>query len=131
MSGGDRSRSPGPSGTGGAGDGGGGGDGGSGGGGGETPGDLCVGFTRKVPLNSPVPAVVKTLAVGDALDVVLVRAAAGPRLEARTASGRTAGSITFDGVAVLVRCIEAGHQYVAVIASLPGGGVCIVTVRYA
>lgn len=100
----------------------------SGGGGGGTGGgapDPCD-IVQTAALNSPQPAVVTSLSVGDLLSIVLGGTAARPVLEVRVASGATAGSLTHRGHVAIIDCITAGHQYEAVVVQKSGG---IVTVR--
>lgn len=99
---------------------------GSGGGGGEggLP-DPCD-IAQTAPLNSPQPAVVAGLNVGDVLLVELGGDAARPVLEVRTAANAIAGSLTHRGHLAVILCIEAGNAYEAVVMERSGG---IVTVR--
>lgn len=99
------------------------GGGGDGGGGGAA--DPCD-IVQTAALNSPQPAVVATLNVGDVLNVVLGGTASRPVLEVRAASGAIAGSLTHRGHVAIIDCITAGHQYEAVVVQKSGG---IVTVR--
>lgn len=93
-----------------------GGGGGAGGGGGD-PCDIV----ETVPLNSPQPAVVTHLNVGDVLDVVLT---AGPPsiLEVRQ-NGARAGALTHRNHLRLINCITKGRQYQAVVVRKSGGAV--------
>lgn len=121
MSGGDRSWSGG-GGTGGGGTG--------GGGGGTTEGSPCISFTRTVALNTPIPKVVRSLRVGQLLRLELAGGQSTGRIEARTENDDLAGAITFDGVSRLKQCLQEGYTYVAEVVQLPGGGVCMVAIRY-
>lgn len=96
------------------------------GGGGGTGVDPCdiVSLTN---LNSPNPAVVPTLRPGDVLDV---RLQAGPPrvLQARTAAGQVAGSITSPEMPRIIDCIRQGVIFVADVVTVRGG-VCQVRIR--
>ena len=96
--------------------------GGGGGGGASDPCDIV----QTAALNSPQPAVVAGLNVGDVLDVMLGGTAARPVLEVRTPGGAIAGSLTHRGHVAIIDCIAAGNQYVAIVVQKSGG---IVTVR--
>lgn len=89
----------------------------SGGGGGGDPNPCDI--DNVTTLNSPNPAVLKTLKKGDILDVVLVTA---PRrgLQAKKAAD-TAGSITFPQMGQVMACIDAGEIYHAEVISISGG----------
>ncbi len=96
----------------------------------------CVSLIKRVTLNSPVPVVIARLKVGDVLKVVWIpTATTSGRIEAQTTTGpdagATAGSITFDGVQQLSRCLQDGHRYQAIVLSQPTGGRCDVEVRIA
>lgn len=99
--------------------------GGGGGGGGGTPTTNCASISAKVTLNSPDPKVIKTLKVGDELEVQLH----GSAVVAVAASGHIAGSITFPGVAAFKKCLEQGHSYVATVVALHIGN-CEVQIQY-
>lgn len=97
--------------------------GGTGGGGaGVDPCDIV----QTAALNSPQPAVVRGLSVGDVLDVVLGGTTARPVLEVKMSGGAVAGSLTHRGHVEIINCITAGNQYEAVVVQKSGG---IVTVR--
>lgn len=101
-----------------------GGAGGGGGGGGEGGTDPCD-IVQDAPLNSPNPAVVPLLSVGDALDVVLTGIAPRQVLEVHTPNGGVAGSLTHVGHLALVRCIDAGNSYKAEVIQRTGGSVVV------
>jgi hypothetical protein len=102
------------------------GGGGGSGGGREFPpvktGDNCEKLDVPTLLNSPVPTVVANLKKGDRLEVVLRKAGSLARLEAVDSRGKVAGSLTPNELLQIVRCIEDGHDYVAVVMSDPAGG---------
>lgn len=100
-----------------------GGSGGTGGGagGGEDP---CA-ISQDAPINSPNPAVVGGLSVGDVLDVVLGGAAPRQILEVRTRAGLIAGSLTHRGHLEIVRCIGSGNVYTAEVIQKSGGAVVV------
>jgi hypothetical protein len=93
--------------------------GGTGGGG---DGDDPCNIVEIVPLNSPQPAVVATLSVGDVLDVNLNRQGANPVLEV-LANGHRAGALTHRNHVRIITCIDAGRTYRAVVVSIRGGSV--------
>lgn len=96
-----------------------GGGGGGGGGGGDT--DPCD-IVETVPLNSPQPAIVATLNVGDVLDVVLVTTGPRPVLEVQRV-GQRAGALTHRNHLRLINCITDGRTYQAVVVRRSGGAV--------
>ena len=69
--------------------------------------DPCI-IIKSVPVNSPKEDVLNDLDEGDRLGVAL-----GSRdvVEIHDSSGRTAGSLTYNGVATLIQCIKSGHEY--------------------
>lgn len=113
--------------------GGGGGDGGGGGGGGGDVGgdgviDCANLFIRSTTLASPDAAVLRTLRVGNELDL-RADEPRGPLLAVtRTRPPRTAGSITSARLARLLQCIADGYHYVAIVLRVEGG-ICDVEVR--
>ena len=98
-------------------------DGGAGGGGGGGGGgaDVCD-IVETVPLNSPQPAVVATMNVGDVLGVVLVTSGPRPVLEVQR-SGQRAGALTHRNHLRLIHCITSGRSYQAVVVRKSGGAV--------
>ncbi len=98
-----------------------GGGSGGGGGGGEDP---CA-ISQDAPINSPNPAVIGGLSVGDVLDVVLGGAAPRQILEVRTPAGVVAGSLTHRGHLEIVRCIGSGNVYQAEVIQKSGGAVVV------
>ena len=94
------------------------GGGGGGGGGGADPCDIV----ETVPLNSPQPAVVATLNIGDVLDVVLVTTGPRPVLEVQR-TGQRAGALTHRNHLRLINCITNGRTYRAVVVRKSGGAV--------
>lgn len=104
---------------------------GSGGGGGppERPPADCESFILRTHLNSPQPPIVRGLRKGDVLPVQLHQVAAGRNaVVALDAKGNVAGSITGPGLGTLIRCLQDGYAFVAVVENTSGGGV-EVTVR--
>lgn len=104
--------------------GGGGGSGGGAGGGGGGGDDPCA-ISQQAPINSPNPAVVRALSVGDVLDIVLTGTAPRQVLEVRRPAGGTAGSLTHRGHISLIRCIEAGNSYQAEVVQITGGAIIV------
>jgi len=96
----------------------GGGGGGGGGAGGSDPCDIV----ETVPLNSPQPAVVSTLNVGDVLDVTVNSTGPRPVLEV-SHGGQRAGALTHRNHLTLVNCIVNGRNYQAVVVKKVGGSV--------
>jgi hypothetical protein len=108
--------------------------GGGGGGGGRElppskPDDNCEKLDVPTLLNSPVAKVVATLKKGDRLDVVLKKTGNLHRLEAVDSQGKVAGSLTPNELLQIVRCIEDGHEYVAVLTADPAGGAAKVRIQ--
>ena len=92
-----------------------------GGGGGSGAPDPCD-IVEIAPLNSPQPAVVATLNIGDVLQVNLNRQGAHPVLEV-LAGGQRAGALTHRNHVRIIACIDAGISYQAVVMSKRGGSV--------
>lgn len=109
---------------------------GSGGGGGgglprnERPVD-CEQLSIPTVLNSPVEKVVATLNKGVRLAVVENKSAGFSRLEAETADGKIAGSLTPNELLDIIDCMHRGHKYVAVVTSDPAGAVVKVRIQSA
>lgn len=99
----------------------GGGSYGGGGGGGPDEGVNCNSLRFRTSLNSPVPAVIATLKVKDELTLAQKKAD-GPLL-AIAPSGAVAGSIAGSLLLQLLRCMEEGHGYKAVVIKVTGGNV--------
>lgn len=98
----------------------------SGGGGPDECGSLIVDTT----LNSPVPAVVRTLKQGDRLRVeVEVSAMQVRTLVAKDASGQIAGSLTPPSLIRIITCMEGGYQYEAIVLENVAGGVVRVRIQ--
>ena len=100
---------------------------GSGGGGGpayDAPVSNCASLSKVTTLNSPVPSVVSTLSVNDEL-LVRVDPAGSSRVEAHTRAGAVAGSITFSGIGALIKCIEDGWEFIAIVQKIAGGDVTL------
>jgi hypothetical protein len=104
---------------------------GSGGGGGGTRSvdqPDCSTLTLTTHLNSPKPAVIKTLKKGSKLTVELQIQSGKPIVVTKTGQGQTAGSITGVGLADLISCLQKGFRFHAVVISIAGGG-CEVSVQ--
>ncbi len=93
---------------------------GNGGGGWSGPDDAvdCANFFERTVINSPNPAVLKTLKVGDVLQVTVD---AKRVVKVVTDSGDVAGSVTSARMLQLINCIEDGFTYVAIVKSIDGG----------
>ena len=103
--------------------------GGGGGGGGSSPRPPdCGSLILRTHLNSPQPAVVRTLRARQVLQVQLQQSVGRTIVVALTASGQVAGSITGAGLGMLIQCLRDGHDFVAVVENVAGGSV-EVTVR--
>lgn len=98
-----------------------GGGGGAGGGGSST--DPCD-IDEIAPVNSPQPAVIRTLSVGDRLDVQVT--GAPRRILQLVAAAGVVGSLTHRGALNIVNCIDAGNGYEAEVITINGG---LITVR--
>ncbi len=94
----------------------------AGGGGGTDGDDDPCNFVDRAPLNSPQPDVISGLNLGDILDVVLNTSGPLPVLEVH-AAGRKAGALTHRNHVRIIRCIEAGRAYHAVVIGKVGGAV--------
>lgn len=95
------------------------GAGGGGGGGGDN--DPCN-IVEIAPLNSPQPAVIATLGLGDVLTVNLNRHGPNPVLEVLS-NGQRAGALTHRNHVRIIGCIDGGRAYRAVVVSIRGGAV--------
>jgi hypothetical protein len=98
------------------------GSGGGGGGGGPVSPSRpdCSTLVFRTPLASPKPKVIAKLKKGDQLELI-AQTAAGPAI-VQTPQGEEAGSIT-SRLADLLRCLDEGYKYVAIVMSITGGNV--------
>jgi hypothetical protein len=105
--------------------------GGAGGaGGGESSPDDCGSLVVETTLNSPVSAVVASLKKGEKLLVEIHIGAGGVNsLVAKNAAGKTAGSLTPPSLIKILKCIESGFQYVAVVLNDAAGGIVRVRIQ--
>lgn len=87
--------------------------GGSGGGGSNDP---CAIFA-KATINSPNAAVLSNVNVGDDLDVSLDIT----KKILVAFNGQTCGSLTFNGMANVIQCLEDSYNYKATLDSKTGG----------
>ena len=97
---------------------------GAGGGGGGQGDDPCA-IVQTAPINSPNPAAVVSVAVGDTLDVVLTGTAPRHVLRVQTPTGVAVGSLTHRGHLALINCILAGNNYRAEVIQKTGGAVVV------
>jgi hypothetical protein len=81
----------------------------------------CLTLVERTYLNSAVPAVVDTLAVGAELEVSLRQQGDTDVLLALDSMGNIAGSLTPSRLPRFLACIRDGVQYVAVIQEHDGG----------
>jgi len=95
---------------------------GSGGGGPGGGSDPCE-IVEIVPLNSPQSVVVRTLSIGDILTVNLNRSGPSPVLEVLASGARRAGALTHRNHVSIIRCIDQGRVYQAVVVNIRGGSV--------
>lgn len=82
----------------------------------------CDRLNFRTVLNSPDPAVVSALKVGDKLQVEL-DLTGGRRKVVAKYNGRVAGSITSDSLPQLISCLEGGHHFYADVQGVAGGRV--------
>jgi len=100
---------------------------GGGGGGPAQPGPVdCDDLVFPTILNSPKVSVISKLRAKDVLRLNLA-GPAGP-VVAVTKEGETAGSITEPRLVDLIRCMNTGHKYIALVLSIDAGA-CRVQVR--
>lgn len=99
------------------------GGGGGGGGGGLSPssGVDCARLVIRTTLNSPDPKVVGKLKKGDQLSIE-VQGTRGP-VVVKNSAGQVAGSITAQQLLDLIKCIDDGYEYVAIVREVAGGKV--------
>lgn len=99
------------------------GGGGGGGGGGFSPpsGTDCQLLVLRTTLNSPDHSVVSTLKKGSELDIE-VTGKRGP-VVVKDSLGNIAGSITSQQLLDLIKCIDDGNIYVAIVRDISGGKV--------
>lgn len=97
----------------------------SGGGGTGGGGDDPCAIVQTAPINSPNPAAVAGLSVGDRLDVFLTGTAPRHILKVQTLVGVTVGSLTHRGHLALINCILAGNSYQAEVIQMTGGAVVV------
>ena len=84
-------------------------------------------ITEVTTLNSPVDAVISTLATGATLDVELQD---GPprRLLAKTRAGAIAGTITSAKSSLIIQCMKQGRAFKAIVQEVRGG-LCVVEIQ--
>lgn len=98
---------------------------GAGGGQGADPCDI----REPAPLNSPKPAVVEKLKVGDVLDIIVDPAGGRAILKVLDRSGNEAGSLTHRHHAKIIVCIDQGNSYTATVIEKAGGAVTVLIER--
>jgi hypothetical protein len=89
--------------------------------------DECRPYYRGVRLTSPKMDVLAGLQVNDTLDLLVGEAKGRPVLFA-THNGSVAGTVTSQSAGQIIRCIQEGHKYIAIIKSLDGGD-CLLEIR--
>jgi hypothetical protein len=98
--------------------------------GGNGNGIDCDSLVVDTTLNSPEPAVLKTLKKGTRLAVELGQSPKGREiLLAKTKAGQIAGSLTPPRVLDIMNCLKGGHSYIAEVLADPSGGDCRVRIR--
>jgi hypothetical protein len=98
----------------------------SGKGGGSTPtgdGVDCVAFYKNIPLLSPNPEVVHDLKNGDQLEFDIFEVENRKVLRV-TRNEEVAGAVT-KNAAQLIRCIQNGHNYIAIVTEINDGSVMV------
>jgi hypothetical protein len=96
-----------------------GGGGGNLGGGAGIPNFDCNNVSIKTNITSPNASILKTVVVGDFLDIEL-QSATGP-LIAKTIKGKILGSVFITNPILLIECISNGHHYQARVLKIDGG----------
>ncbi len=96
---------------------------GGGGGGGGSSSDPCD-IHETAPVNSPQSNVIRTLSVGDRLDIQVTGATSRRALQLVATAG-VAGSLTHRGALAIVNCIDAGNVYDAEVLTINGGQVTV------
>ena len=91
------------------------------------PSNPCERISFRASLNSPQPAAIATLNVGDVLDVALQTVPTNAVVT--NFNGVLTGALTGTQVNALVNCIQNGYQYNATVVSISGGN-CVVDVRH-
>jgi hypothetical protein len=105
-----------------------GGGGGSGGGGESSPD--CGSLIVETTINSPVSAVVASLTKGERLTVEIHVGANGVNsLVAKNGAGLVAGSLTPPDLLKILKCIQNGFQYVAIVLNDVAGAVVRVRIQ--
>lgn len=98
----------------------------SGKGGGSTPtgdGADCAAFYKNIPLLSPNPEVVNSLEKGDQLEFDISEVE-GKKVLRVTRNTAVAGAVT-KNAAQLIRCIQNGHNYIAIVTEINEGSVML------
>jgi hypothetical protein len=99
--------------------------GGGGGGGGHDYESPCDKLHFEAQLTSPQPAVVKTLALKEVLDIEVVNLK-GQLVVQVLKKGKVAGGLAGPDATRLRNCIEQGHDYSATVRSINGGQVRVI-----
>ena len=85
----------------------------------------CSRTTIRTQLFSPDPKVLKKIAVGDQLEIQLIKPV-GPCVAVY--KGNIAGTIISKDLMQLINCIKKGFVFIAVVRSVSGGA-CAVTIK--
>ena len=96
----------------------------------ESTPDVCGTIVVDTTLNSPNADVVKDLRKGDELDVEIQTSRTGIKsLVAKDSSGRVAGALTPPSLIPIIKCIEAGYRYVALVLEKVTGGLVRIRIQ--
>lgn len=89
---------------------------------GSASGDDKCAIVERTVLNSPDPAIVAGLSVGE---ILLVELETQPRsrLVAKTAAGAIAGAVTSTSIVDIIECIQNGSVYEAEVLAINAGKV--------
>lgn len=96
-----------------------------GGGGGDVDDDICELLSFEAVVQSPQPAAVATLTVGEQLYVSMTGPAANVRsIEVRRSDGELVGAIVEEAPR-LIACLARRYTYVAEVLAISGGAVTV------
>jgi len=87
----------------------------------------CSKIFESTVLNSPNPDILEKLKPDDELEVSILDEAGNLSLVAKY-EGEIAGSITTASVAQIIKCIQDGNDFVAIVISIDSGR-CLVEIR--
>lgn len=87
--------------------------------------DACLFLTFPTPLNSVSPTELSITQVGDVLDVALINGVVAVLAK----NNNILGSVTAAKLPDLINCLNAKHQYIAIVQSIQGG-MCVVVIKH-